>query len=281
MKNYVIKLYRFVYSFLFLTYCLSAFSPLLSAQITSSAQSTGFGTHDPVMMKYDDTYYLFATGRGISVASSTDLITWKRESSVFSAPLPWVNDTIVPGNRPLDIWAPDISFHNGTYYLYYSVSSFGKNTSAIGVATNMTLDPNDPDFKWIDHGPVVKSIAIKNDWNAIDPNLIIDEEGTPWLCFGSWWSGIKMVRLNNDLISLAQPEKWISLAERFRSFIPEDHRLMINRELKVPLSSKRMDIIIFLFPSTFAAGVSTAITMLWQAGRRRPQAPLSINRGRI
>jgi arabinan endo-1,5-alpha-L-arabinosidase len=174
------------------------------------------------MIKQNDTYYLFSTGRGIAVASSADLINWKRESSVFSVPLPWVNDTIVPGNRSLDIWAPDISFHNGLYYLYYSVSSFGKNTSAIGVATNSTLDPMDPGFKWTDHGPVVNSITVKNDWNAIDPNLILDEEGTPWLCFGSWWSGVKMVKLNNDLISITKPEKWLALAERYRSFNPED-----------------------------------------------------------
>jgi arabinan endo-1,5-alpha-L-arabinosidase len=44
----------------------------------------------------------------------------------------------------------------------------------------------------------------------------------PWLCLGSWWSGIKMVKLNSDLLSVAKPEKWFALAERFRSFKPED-----------------------------------------------------------
>ncbi len=222
MKNIFNKPYRPVKWFFLLIPLFSVLITSLSAQTPSSQRSSGFGTHDPVMIKEGDIYYLFATGRGISVASSTDLINWKRENSVFSAPLPWVNDTIVPGNRPLDIWAPDISFHNGTYYLYYSVSSFGKNTSAIGVATNKTLDLLDPDFKWTDHGPVVNSITGKNDWNAIDPNLIIDEKGIPWLCFGSWWSGIKMVKLNTDLIFLAKPEKWLALAERYRSFKPED-----------------------------------------------------------
>jgi arabinan endo-1,5-alpha-L-arabinosidase len=191
-------------------------------QSNAQGQSNGFGTHDPVMIKEGDTYYLFATGRGIQVASSKDMITWKREAPVFSTPLPWVNDTIVPGNRPLDIWAPDIFLHNGTYYLYYSVSSFGKNTSAMGVATNSTLDPSNQKFKWVDHGPLVASVAVRNDWNAIDPNLIIDELGEPWLNFGSWWGGIKMVKLNDDLISLSQPEKWVSLAARERSFRPED-----------------------------------------------------------
>jgi beta-xylosidase len=111
MKSHVKKLNRSNYSLLFLTCCLSFFSLHLFAQTSYSTQPAGFGTHDPVMIKYQDTNYLFATGRGISVASSTDLTNWKRESPVFSAPLPWVNDTIVPGNKSLDIWAPDISFH--------------------------------------------------------------------------------------------------------------------------------------------------------------------------
>ncbi|WP_260607406.1 family 43 glycosylhydrolase [Chitinophaga polysaccharea] len=55
-------------------------------------------------------------------------------------------------------WAPDISYHNGWYYLYYAVSAFGKNTSAIGVTVNRTLDPRSRDFKWIDKGMVIQSV---------------------------------------------------------------------------------------------------------------------------
>lgn len=210
-------------NFLLPAIMLSIFCITTAAGQTAPSPQPGlYGTHDPEMIKEGNVYYLFATGRGISVASSTDMINWKKENPVFSTPLKWVNDTIVPGNRQLDIWAPDISLRNGTYYIYYSVSAFGKNTSAIGVATNKTLNPANPDFNWVDHGPVVSSIAIKNDWNAIDPNLIIDEAGVPWLDFGSFWSGIKMVQLNNDLISVALPEKWIALAERDRSFRPQD-----------------------------------------------------------
>lgn len=203
------------------------------------AQKQGLiGTHDPVMIKEGETYYQFATGRGIAVASSKDMINWEREPSVFSEALTWVNDTIVPRNRPLDIWAPDISYHNGMYYLYYSVSSFGRNTSAIGVATNITLNSDSPDFKWIDHGAVVSSIAVKNDWNAIDPNLMMDEDGTPWLNFGSWWSGIKMVKLNPDLISVAKPEVWLALAAREVSFRPED-RENDNPGIEAPFIFKK------------------------------------------
>jgi arabinan endo-1,5-alpha-L-arabinosidase len=106
--------------------------------------------------------------------------------------------------------------HNGTYYLYYAVSSFGSNNSTIGVATNRTLHPGSPDFKWADHGPVVESVAGRDMWNAIDANLAFDEKGTPWLTFGSFWLGMKQVKLNANLTAVAQPEEWHTVAARDR-----------------------------------------------------------------
>ncbi len=166
-----------------------------------------WGTHDPVLIRQDSTWYLFSTGNGVSVSSSSDTMNWKREQAVFSGPPSWLTPEIIPGYRGNSMWAPDISFVNGTYYLYYSVPAFGKNTSVIGVATNRTLNRSDDDFKWIDHGIVLQSVPNRDMWNAIDPNLIIDNcQG--WLCFGSFWGGIKMVKLSDDLLSVAKPEAW-------------------------------------------------------------------------
>lgn len=176
--------------------------------------------HDPVMIRQDSLYYLFCTGFGISVWSSADRKEWKKEKPVFATPPEWAVKTI-PGYKG-HTWAPDISYHNGQYYLYYSVSAFGKNTSCIGLATNKTLDPASPDFKWTDHGPVIQSVPGRDLWNAIDPNLAMDENNTPWLVFGSFWNGIKLVKLAADLQSVAQPEEWYTVAARRRSFeIPD------------------------------------------------------------
>jgi len=152
--------------------------------------------HDPVIIKQNNTYYIFCTGMGISVFSSPDMKTWKNEAPVFTSAPQWAVDAIPTFKG--HIWAPDISYFNGMYYLYYSVSAFGKNTSCIGLATNQTLDPNDPQFKWIDHGKVIQSIPGQTNWNAIDPNLITDENGHPYLAFGSFWNGLKMVKLAAD-----------------------------------------------------------------------------------
>nr|WP_322624666.1 arabinan endo-1,5-alpha-L-arabinosidase [uncultured Flavobacterium sp.] len=177
--------------------------------------------HDPVMIKQDKTYYLFCTGHGISVYSSPDMKNWTAEKPVFAEQPQWAT-TVAPDFKG-HIWAPDVSYHNGQYYLYYSVSSFAKNTSAIGVATNKTLNPKDKDFKWIDHGIVIESVPNRDLWNAIDPNLVFDENNTAWLTFGSFWNGLKMVKLNADLVSIAkQPEEWYTVARRERSFKLDD-----------------------------------------------------------
>ena len=92
-------------------------------------------------------------------------------------------------------WAPDIAYFNGKYHLYYSVSSFGSRNSAIGLATTRTLDPSSPDYRWTDEGMVLRSYQDKDDWNAIDPNLVLDGDRA-WLAWGSFWGGIKMRRVD-------------------------------------------------------------------------------------
>lgn len=183
--------------------------------IVSCAQTDKPITHDPVVAKQGDTYYLFCTGPGITTFTSKDLKMWTQGDPVFADSPTWALD-VAPGFNG-HIWAPDITLHNGTYYLYYSISAFGKNTSAIGLVTNKTLNPKDENFKWEDQGIVIQSVPNRDMWNAIDPNLIFDEEGTPWLSFGSFWSGLKMVKLEDDLKTIAQPEEWYPIASRERS----------------------------------------------------------------
>lgn len=177
---------------------------LIITSLAAYAQElkTDISVHDPVIIKQDSTYYIFCTGMGIAVWSSTDKLHWKHEQPVFSSAPQWAVDAI-PGFKG-HIWAPDISYYNGLYYLYYSASAFGKNTSVIGVATNTTLHPNGPAYKWVDHGKVIQSVPGKTNWNAIDPNLITDKDGTPYLVFGSFWDGLKLVKLNKDRLSVAE-----------------------------------------------------------------------------
>jgi arabinan endo-1,5-alpha-L-arabinosidase len=192
-------------------------SALLASSLTGSAQThpPTIPIHDPVLTRQNGTYYLFGTGNGVTVWSSKDRQAWTPEPPVFAAPPAWaVRD--VPGFKG-HIWAPDISFANGQYSLFYSISTFGKNRSAIGLATTKTLDAKSPDYKWVDHGAVIESVPGRDMWNAIDPNLVRDDKGTPWLTFGSFWNGIKLVQLRSDLTGPAEPQQWRTLARRPRT----------------------------------------------------------------
>ncbi len=176
--------------------------------------------HDPVLAKEGDTYYLFCTGRGVSRFSSKDLKKWDRMSPCF-ADIP-ESVTKAFAQAQLHLWAPDIIYHNGLWHLTYSCSAFAKNTSVIGHATSPTLDPESPDYKWTDCGVLVQSVPNRDEWNAIDSNIIVDETGKPWMNFGSFWGGIKMVQLTEDMNAVAQPEEWRTLARRPRSFKYDD-----------------------------------------------------------
>ncbi len=186
---------------------------LLFLRATGQELKTDISVHDPVMIRQGSTYYIFCTGTGIAMWSSEDKLHWKNEQQVFDKAPAWVLEQLPAFDN--HIWAPDISFHQGLYYLYYAVSAFGKNTSSIGVATNTTLNTHDPAYKWVDHGLVIRSHPGINNWNAIDPNMIEDRDGTPYLAFGSFWSGLKMVKLAPDRLHTAPADTaLISLASR-------------------------------------------------------------------
>jgi arabinan endo-1,5-alpha-L-arabinosidase len=86
------------------------------------------------------------------------------------------------------------------------------------VATNTTLDTASADHQWKDHGIVVQSVPNRDLWNAIDPNIAFDDQGNAWMVFGSFWQGMKLVRLDSTLLRIKQPEEWQTLSRRSRSF---------------------------------------------------------------
>ncbi len=163
------------------------------------------------MIRQGDFYYVFSTGRGVPIRRSKDLVHWEATGRVFATDVPdWAHQAIVGSSS---LWAPDISYANGRYYLYYSVSTFGKNRSLIGLATNKTLDPTSSEYRWNDNGKVVESFPT-DDYNAIDPNIVPVSDTESALSFGSFWSGIKLIKVDRKTDKPLPGAEVVSLSQR-------------------------------------------------------------------
>lgn len=151
------------------------------------------GSHDPSIIKEGSTWWIFETGAGLPVKYSSNGTAWTQGVKLFASKPSWWS-TYVPNQSGTDVWAPDIQRYGSRTYCFYSISTFGSNTSAIGLSSCSSIAAGD----WRDDGMVISSKSGTNAYNAIDPNLAIDSSGKPWLVFGSWFDGIHIVRLNSS-----------------------------------------------------------------------------------
>ncbi|RXJ70411.1 hypothetical protein CS022_23335 [Veronia nyctiphanis] len=163
--------------------------------------------HDPSITKLGNDYYIYSSSPLASFYTSTNLRDWKYKGNVFDDIPQWLKDKIPESDH---IGSPDIHFYNDEYVLMYQSHKSGTCIAATGFATNKTLDPNDPNYKWIDKGEILRSAPLVPGvveffcgdqgkfFNAIDATLFIDNDGKPWMAFGS---SVGFPGLNPDLTS--------------------------------------------------------------------------------
>ena len=131
---------------------------------------------------------------------STDLVHWELLGpAIVDEPLWWADVRTGAGH----VWAPHVVASPDGWRLYYAVSTFGSQRSAIGLATSPTLDPDAPGYGWTDGGIVVESFP-GDATNAIDAAVADDDDGS-WLLWGSYWDGIVAARLDPATGRLADP----------------------------------------------------------------------------
>ncbi|HEV8393979.1 MAG TPA: family 43 glycosylhydrolase [Vicinamibacterales bacterium] len=154
------------------------------------------GMHDPsTVVLHDGKYYVYATGNGLPITVSDDGWTWRRAGTLMQA---------LPGGKPgpevlarggNNTWAPDVIRSGDKYFIYYSAPGT-QPKSAIGLLVGPTLDPESPNYKWEDAGPVVWSDGVE-DSNAIDPGVFRDPTNRSlWLTYGSYFGYIRLVELD-------------------------------------------------------------------------------------
>ncbi|QRV76402.1 glycoside hydrolase family 43 protein [Ceratobasidium sp. AG-Ba] len=185
---------------------VSLLGSIVGAYPTVGDVTGNIHVHDPTMCRDSSgKWFLFLFSVGIDIRTSTDRINWTLIGTVWANnQATWTNEYTGTSNG--NLWAPDCTYRNGTFYLYYSASSMRSQNSAIFLAKSTTGMPG----SWTNRGLITSSSSSDN-YNAIDPNLIIDGNNW-WLTLGSFWSGIKLVQLNpstgkllnSDIHSLAQ-----------------------------------------------------------------------------
>ncbi len=153
----------------------------LALTSTTFAQDGEIGIHDPSTVVVDHgKYYVYGTG-GRSLVSD-DGWTWRRG--------------VTP---PLTGAAPDVIHIGDRFYMYVARGSGGRamaNKAEIDMIWSKTLDPNSPDYKWVDGGMVANSNGVE-DSNAIDPGILLDPAtGRLWMVYGSYFGYIRLVELN-------------------------------------------------------------------------------------
>jgi len=165
------------------------------------------GMHDPsTVVLQDGRFYVYATGAGLPLSISDDGWKWRR-AGILMQSLPGGKpgpDVIARGGN--NTWAPDVIRAGDQYFIYYSAPGT-QPKSAIGLLIGKTLDPDSPDYKWEDGGPVVWSDGVE-DSNAIDPGVFRDPaNGSLWLTYGSYFGYIRLVELSPKSGKRLYPER--------------------------------------------------------------------------
>lgn len=208
--------------------------------------------HDPSVVKTSNGYLLAHTGNNIVLKTSNDRTAWRDAGAAFPGGASW---TLPYTGGGASLWAPDISYRNGKCYMYYSASTFGSRNSAIFLATSTTGASG----SWTNNGLVVSTSSSSN-YNAIDPNLIVDSSGGWWLSFGSFWTGIKLIPLNSST-GMRSGTTMHSIAQRTSG----------STAIEAPFIFKHGSYYYLWSRSTRAARARRAPTASWSAAR--PASP--------
>lgn len=191
------------------------------APFTNYLEWGSHNVHDPAIIKEGEYYYAYSTdvGYGIDVRSglqirkSKDLVQWTYAGWVFNS-LPALGSGFIrqAGGEPFNsLWAPCVVKVGTEFRLYYSLSCSLPRLSVIGLATATNLlGP------WVEKGLVVTSGNNSSvQTNAIDPSVIVANNGEHWMMYGSAWDGIYSVKLDPATgLALVNGDKGKRIANR-------------------------------------------------------------------
>ncbi|KKF92057.1 putative arabinan endo-1 5-alpha-L-arabinosidase A [Ceratocystis platani] len=159
-------------------------------------------SHDPsIIIDSAGKYWRFSTGGKIAIHTAPSLTgPWEYNGAAIP------NGSIINLDGKDDLWAPEVIKVGDTYYMFYSVSSFGSQASAIGVATSKTLGTG----SWQDLGRSGVSSKAGSSYNAIDASLTMIGSDY-YMTFGSFWKDIYQVKMTNPPTKVASGQSSVQV----------------------------------------------------------------------
>jgi hypothetical protein len=162
-------------------HAVSALNPIITTAYSADPSAHVFGGRMYVYPSHDRNDAQEFDMNDYHVYSTNDMANWQDHGIILSlSKIPWAK---------AHLWAPDCNYKNGTYYLYFPADADGHYHFKIGVATSQSAA-----------GPFVPEPEPIAGVDGIDPSILLDEDGTPYLI---WAAGGPMIcRLKPDMKTL-------------------------------------------------------------------------------
>jgi hypothetical protein len=155
----------------------------------------------------DGTWYLTGTvepfygfNEGIKVWSSKDMKSWSPLGFVWKyGESPWHKRYL---DKKMSLWAPEIHYLKGTFWLTYSMPGYGGSgaTSGSGLLRSTSAKPE---------GPYVDVHPSERLGDEIDGSIFQDTDGTVYYV---WHSG-KIAKMKSDMSGFVEKYHWLKLTE--------------------------------------------------------------------
>ncbi len=173
------------------------------AQIYTNPVLPGFFP-DPSVVRAGEDYYLinstFQYFPAIVISHSKDLVHWRQIGHVFTNSADLDLSEFYDG---CGIWAPDISYHDGQFYILYCLVQLKKDRS-VNVRGNYMVKSRSI------RGPWSRPVQLTSEGN--DPSHFVDDDGTHWMCYAGGipkGSATKIAKLSADCTRVVEGPFWI------------------------------------------------------------------------
>ncbi len=121
----------------------------------------------------------YSTMHALHAFSTSDMVNWVDHGEILG-----INDFDVPEGEDWAIWAPDIIYRNGTYYLYFPMRNLladGTIDRYVAVAESDRMDE-----RFTITNPRMKGVEKA----GLDPSVFIDDDGVAYLYWNQTYMGV-------------------------------------------------------------------------------------------